>query len=522
MKRFSRWLVPLPAVLFSFYPLAAHAEPVAGLNAVGYKITSAPPNKSDLQYVSCGSETENNINRNFDGEPFQQCGADWFMVHYTGFITIPENQTISFKVAADDGGTVKIGETEFGTWNNKGCSWSAETSTVFVGNSYLLDGWFYEAGGLTCFMLAWNINDQGWQIVPDSAFTSSAIATTTTTLEVSTTTTSLATTSTSTLLVETSTTTSTTQLPTSTTSSTTTTTVLVPTQTTTTTLFLPVLVSPISEPITQALPQEVATVPLPQIETTVQTLPTTTVRLETTTSLETFVTSLPMPETSTVRATLETIKPTTSLLPAKELPTTTKASDQPTEPAKPLTTLPADAPQGVLSPVSVATLPAPPLANPKATELIGTLMKDKKDDAPQPIDQKVFVEVIKVLSVASPEQIVAIVGEIVQSDLNQTQSLELATTPAVLEAITETQAEQVFEKIVPELLSDQEAEQFILAVQDAPTKVKKAFEKTLDIFGSQFESYVAVGSSIPVSQRRSLVAVGSLMTMLPPPVKRFR
>lgn len=149
-------------------------------------------------------------------------------------------------------------------------------------------------------------------------------------------------------------------------------------------------------------------------------------------------------------------------------------------------------------------------------------MKDKKDDAPQPIDQKVFVEVIKVLSVASPEQIVAIVGEIVQSDLSQTQSLELATTPAVLEAITETQAEQVFENIVPELLSDQEAEQFILAVQDAPTKVKKAFEKTLDIFGSQFESYVAIGSSIPVSQRRSLVAIGSLMTMLPMPAKRFR
>lgn len=351
--------------------------------------------------------------------------------------------------------------------------------------------------------------------------TSEPVATTTTTQQPSTTTTQLATTSTSTLPQATSTTTSTTQLPATTTIPTTTTTVQVPTQTSTTSTSL-VSAPQITTPTPQPLPQQEATAPLPQIETTVQTLPTTTIRLETTTSLETFVTSLPMPETSTVRATLETIKPTTSLLPAKELPTTTKASGQPTEPAKPLTTLPADAPQGVLSPVSVATLPAPPMANPKATELIGTLMKDKKDDAPQPIDQKVFVEVIKVLSVASPEQIVAIVGEIVQSDLSQTQSLELATTPAILEAITETQAEQVFEKITPELLSDKEAEQFILVVQDAPTKVKKAFEKTLDIFGSQFESYVAVGSNIPVSQRRSLVAVGSLMTMLPPPVKRFR
>lgn len=157
-----------------------------------------------------------------------------------------------------------------------------------------------------------------------------------------------------------------------------------------------------------------------------------------------------------------------------------------------------------------------------STELNLTVMNNNKDTAPQPIDQKVFVDVIKVLSIASPEQIVAIVGEVVKSDLSQTQALELATTPAVLQSITETQAEQVFENIVPELLTDQQAEQFIAAVQDAPTKVKKAFEKTLDIFGSQFENYVALGSNIPVSQRRSLVAIGSLMTMLPMPVKRSR
>ena len=351
--------------------------------------------------------------------------------------------------------------------------------------------------------------------------TSEPIAETTTTQEQSTTTKPPASTSTTTLLAETSTTTTTTQLPPSTTIASTTTTVLVPTQTTTT-LFLPVSTSPTPEPITQPLPQEVSTVPMPQIETTTKTLPATTVRLETTTSFETFVTSLPMPETSTTQATLETIKPTTSLPPTTRLPTTTKSSDQPTEPLKPSTTLPTDALGSVLSPVSVATLPVPPLMVSPSTELNLTLMNNNKDTAPQPIDQKVFVDVIKVLSIASPEQIVAIVGEVVKSDLSQTQALELATTPAVLQSITETQAEQVFENIVPELLTDQQAEQFIAAVQDAPTKVKKAFEKTLDIFGSQFENYVALGSNIPVSQRRSLVAIGSLMTMLPMPVKRSR
>jgi hypothetical protein len=37
----------------------------------------------------------------------------------------------------------------------------------------------------------------------------------------------------------------------------------------------------------------------------------------------------------------------------------------------------------------------------------------------------------------------------------------------------------------------------------------------IDIFGSQFENYVPTGSNIPVSQRRTLVAVGATLTMLP-------
>ena len=130
--RFPRWIIPLPAIFLSFFPISAKAEPIQGLNAIGYSVSAIPPIKSDAEYPTCGSETENNINRNFNGEPFQQCGDDLFMVHYTGFIEIPENETISFMIAADDGGTVKIGTTEFGTWDDKGCSWSAQTSDSFV------------------------------------------------------------------------------------------------------------------------------------------------------------------------------------------------------------------------------------------------------------------------------------------------------------------------------------------------------------------------------------------------------
>jgi hypothetical protein len=144
-------------------------------------ITETPPIKSDDAYESCGVEIENNINRNFEGEPFVGCPDDLFMVHYTGFITLPAHNSIQFWLAADDGGTMKIGDYEWGTWIDKGCS--AEESAVMslpVGEPLVLDGWFYENSGGTCFMLAWNIDNTGWQMVPDDAFTVSLPPTTTT------------------------------------------------------------------------------------------------------------------------------------------------------------------------------------------------------------------------------------------------------------------------------------------------------------------------------------------------------
>ena len=99
----------MPAILFAIFPQTVYAEPTPGLNASGYIVTEVPPTKSDTIYETCGTELENNINRNFNGEPFGTCPVDLFMIHYTGFITVPENNTIQFMVAADDGGTIPIG-----------------------------------------------------------------------------------------------------------------------------------------------------------------------------------------------------------------------------------------------------------------------------------------------------------------------------------------------------------------------------------------------------------------------------
>ncbi len=110
------------------------------------------------------------------------------MLHYSGHITFPEAEQIQLMVAADDGGIMQIGDVEFGTWDLKGCQWSEIVTVTPEAGSYPLDGWFYEWGGGTCFMLAWRIGDGYWEIVPDQAFTREPLTPTSTTTTSSTTT----------------------------------------------------------------------------------------------------------------------------------------------------------------------------------------------------------------------------------------------------------------------------------------------------------------------------------------------
>ncbi len=188
MARNTRWLIFLPSVVLAFFSTVTNAEPIQGLNATGYIVTDIPPTKSDTLYETCGSELENNINRSFNGEPFQDCPDDMFMVHYTGSIIIPAHDTIQFWVASDDGGTIKIGTDEFGFWGDQGCSATESGFLDLDAGIHSLDGWFYESGGGTCWMLAWQIDDEPWQIVPDEAFIANGESWTTTTVQTTTTT----------------------------------------------------------------------------------------------------------------------------------------------------------------------------------------------------------------------------------------------------------------------------------------------------------------------------------------------
>jgi len=314
--RNTRWLLTLPALAFAFFPQSAQAEVLPGLIVTAYEIPTSNPIRDDDTYPVCNIYVEPNINQSWGGGSVGGCRADWVMLHYQGFIQIPEHETIEFMVAADDGGVVEVAGEEFGTWDEKGCSWSSTITLSVMPGEYEIDGWFYEAGGGTCFMLAWKIDDGYWEIVPAWAYTTESTPTTTTSTTTVPETTVPATTTTSTTLQETSTsqpTTTTTELepttttepqptttsqPETTTSSSSTTSTVAHTTTTTTQAPEPAWVP---QPTTtqEATTTTTTTTSEPPTETTVTTQPPQTTQPEPSTTIpQTTVTQTSLPSTT--------------------------------------------------------------------------------------------------------------------------------------------------------------------------------------------------------------------------------
>jgi glycyl-tRNA synthetase beta subunit len=144
-------------------------------------------------------------------------------------------------------------------------------------------------------------------------------------------------------------------------------------------------------------------------------------------------------------------------------------------------------------------------------------------DEPKPLTQTELLNTIKALSEASTEAIQGIVAQTLTKELDTSQATLLIASPAVLENITPTQAEQLFEQITPTELSLDEAEAVVAAVQEAPQEVREAFESTLNIFQGFADNYVPLNSTVPVSTRRALIAVGAVfLTLAPAPARRIR
>ena len=487
-RSLTRWLIPLPAIVLSFWPTLVRAEAQPGLQTTYYTIDTIPPVQSTAEYPVCGTEIENNINRNYDGELFEDCTYDYFMVHMRGFIDIPQHQTIEFMIASDDGGEITIGGNTFGVWYDQGCTWTMSGNLTLEPGSQPLEVWMYENGGGTCLMLAWKIDDGDWTIVPDEAFTQQSVATTSSTSTSTTTTT----TSTSTTVAEQTTTTSTSS------STTSTSTTLPPISTTTTT-------QPVQISTTTSVPDTTTTT-----TTTVAPAPTTTQAPYTPPQTTTSSSSTSLPEQSTT---------TTSVLPESE--TTVEETSTTTYLPDPDPTVP----------VSVPTLPAEietPTSQPQQTSDIPQTTEAEAQSSSsttlpepgEPISDEKVEEILFELKDAAPAQIVAAIEQVLASDITTDQAVSIASSPEVLAAITQDQAEAIFEQIVVEELSVEQADELVAALNEAPTKVKKAFQETINVFAGVFDSFQMVGQTIPVGERRTLVAVSNTLVAVGASLRR--
>ena len=486
-RHLTRWLIPLPAIVLSFWPTIVRAEAQPGLQTTYYTIDAIPPVQSTTEYPVCGSEIENNINRNYEGEPYLDCTYDLFMVHMTGFIEIPEHQTIEFMVASDDGGEITIGGNTFGVWWDQGCTWTMSNQLQLDAGSQPLELWMYENGGATCVMLAWNINNAGWEIVPDSAFTQQAVATTSSTTTSTTTSTS---------------TTSTTVAEQTTTSSTTT---LLPTTTTTTT-------EPVQTSTTTSTTSTTTTT-----TTTVAPAPTTTQAPYTPPQTTTSSSSTSLPEQHTT---------TTTSLP--EPSTTVEETTSTTVPVEPDPTVPESLPVHSSVPLTLPDETTPPTSQPSPETSIQETSPTTESSSStttipepgEPISDEKVAEILVELKDAAPAQIVAAIEQVLASDITTDQAVSIASSPEVLAAITEDQAEAIFEQIVVEELTAEVAEELVQVLNEAPTKVKKAFQETINVFAGVFDSFQMVGQTIPVGERRTLVAVSNTLVAVGASLRR--
>ena len=468
--RGSRWLIFAPVAILALFAPSVHAESQQGLLARYFIIDEIPPVKSEHIYTECGSEVENNINRSYDGEPFLGCPEDLFMVHITGTIIIPEHDTIEFWLASDDGGTIKIGLDEWGVWNDQGCSATESGPLDISAGNAPLDLWVYENGGGSCIMLAWNIDNTGWAIVPDEAFVTNSISTTTTIQE---TTTTWEPTTTSTIQ----------QMTTSTIAQSTT----VPVTSPLTTLTPQTTSIPLPEPTVPEPPATVLLPPIPEL-IPIDTLP----------ELPEIVIYPP----ETLELPPETIDTYPTVEPPDTLPFVGNLFDTMPEPPDTMPMPPDIFPD---APETLETLPIA-LLEELPPELVEALQNASEDVS---LTEEQFDIVLESIEDLDEEEAIELIEQILDTAVTSAQATELASNPDVLAVVTIEQATEIFETLDVTELDNTHLDELVEAVQSAPTQVRVAFEETINVFDDGLGDYVPLGSNVPVDTRRTLIAVAA-------------
>jgi hypothetical protein len=158
----------------------AEADTSAGLSVEVY--TYDPSSLPERQpYTLCKDTVETawtSVSQMFDdwGDGIVAgCQGDFVLIHYSGYITWPTSEQVTFQSIADDGFWLSVGgQTIIDDWYPKGCSGNAGGYSFEAGVSVPIDAWWYEYGGGACNLL-FASDSTGTNPVPASAFSREAL-----------------------------------------------------------------------------------------------------------------------------------------------------------------------------------------------------------------------------------------------------------------------------------------------------------------------------------------------------------
>lgn len=141
----------------------------------------------------------------------------------------------------------------------------------------------------------------------------------------------------------------------------------------------------------------------------------------------------------------------------------------------------------------------------------------------EPISDEQFEELVGVLEsdTVTEEQVAAAVDSVIENGVTEDQATELATSEKVLQSVDGEQATEIFDAVDIGAVTPEEAAQLVEAVQEAPTEVREAMESEINVFQGAIDTYVPLGSSVPIGTRRVIIGASALAIFSAPvPVSR--
>jgi hypothetical protein len=181
---------PLLGIVFStliFLPIVrAEDLPQQGVTMTVYPEMSWPfePWVTPPTSEPCYSAVVPNIDYDWGGAPpAEGCPGDFFVINFTGWLTVPESGQWEFLNWSDDGWRMTLdGVLTLDDWNFHGCGghWSGPNegySNLIAGQSYALDIWMFEWGGGACARLWYGAPTLGYGVIPAAWLTTSALLT---------------------------------------------------------------------------------------------------------------------------------------------------------------------------------------------------------------------------------------------------------------------------------------------------------------------------------------------------------